>query len=184
MKELVVLGLGSNKAFEQKNKRLLSGIELLEEACRDLSTFIQEMKVSSVWKSAPMYVENQDFFYNMVVSGYYDGTPQKLLKKINAVEARWGRNRKKEFRNGPRTLDIDIEFYGERILKTEKLTIPHERITERAFVVFPLLEILPDSADKVTGESFAAIAKRLSDQNVVRFGEVDYGRRNIDINSR
>ncbi len=183
MKELVVLGLGSNKSFEQKDKTVLSSIQLLNNACCDLSAFIQELKVSSVWKSAPMYVENQDLFYNMVVCGYYEGTPQKLLKKINAIEARWGRDRGQEFRNGPRSLDIDIELYGERIMKTKKLTIPHERITERAFVLFPLLEILPDSADKVTGESYAAIAKRLSDQNVVRFGEVNYGR-NIDINRK
>ncbi len=184
MEELVVLGLGSNKSFEQSNKSVLSGIQIFEHVLRELEEFISDLKVSSVWKSAPMYFENQDYFYNMVVCGYYDGTPQKLLKKINAVEARWGRDRKKEFHNGPRTLDIDIELYGRRIVKTKSLTIPHERITERAFVLFPLLEILPDSADIKTGESFAAIAKRLSDQNVVRFGEVEYGRRNIDINSR
>ena len=89
-----------------------------------------------------MDVTDQDDFYNMVVAGDFRGTPRQLLEKIHAVEAELGRDRAKEFRNGPRSIDIDIEIFGKESVNESDLVIPHDRSTERAFVMKPLLEIL------------------------------------------
>lgn len=100
-----------------------------------------------------MYVTNQDDFYNMVLTGFYEGEPRDLLNKIHEVEASLGRNRDNEFRNGPRSLDIDIELFGNRRIVETDLIIPHERIHERAFVLVPLLEVLRNNADEISESS-------------------------------
>lgn len=104
--------------------------------------FVENILVSSVYRTAAMYVTDQDDFYNMVVAGDFRGTPRQLLDKIHAVEAELGRDRTKEIRNGPRSIDIDIEIFGRETVSEKDLVIPHERLTERAFVLKPLLEIL------------------------------------------
>lgn len=151
----VVLGLGSNKSLYFKGETL-EPIEILKQACLHLSklflpqTFVQ----SSVYKTKAMYYENQDDFYNMVVLGDYEGEPENLLKETQKIEAIFGRNRSKEIPNGPRSLDIDIELFYDRIIKTVSLTIPHPKMKERAFVLRPLLEISPESADPISGQFF------------------------------
>ena len=102
----VVLGLGSNKSFKTD-----SPVVTLEKACRDLSLILSNVRLSSVYKTKAMYVEDQEDFYNMVLEGKTQLTPEALLKKIHEIEAKYGRNRAKEIRFGPRTLDIDIELY-------------------------------------------------------------------------
>ncbi|MCQ2240547.1 2-amino-4-hydroxy-6-hydroxymethyldihydropteridine diphosphokinase [Treponema sp.] len=133
----VVLGLGSNRSFESH-----SCTEILSMAIERIGGFVSGVISSSVYRTAAMYVTDQDDFYNMVVAGDFRGTPRELLNKIHAVEAELGRDRSKEFRNGPRSIDIDIEIFGKESLNEIDLVIPHERLTERAFVLEPLLEIL------------------------------------------
>lgn len=151
----VVLGLGSNRSFLLDNE-ILEPLEILKRACLAISklfrpnSFVQ----SSVIKTKAMYYENQDDFYNMIVLGDYDEEPEELLKKTQEIEAFFGRDRTKEIPNGPRSLDIDIELFYDRILNTPFLTIPHPRIKERDFVLRPLLEIFPDSADPISGQLF------------------------------
>ena len=88
-----------------------------------------------------------------------------MLDDIHQIEAKFGRNRKKEIRNGPRTLDIDIELFGNQIIKTNTLEIPHIRIKERAFVLKPMLEILPNLADPITGDLFEIAFFSLSEED-------------------
>ncbi len=140
--ERVVLGLGSNKKLNS-----LTSIELLQNACQELSSFIKDIEFSSMYKTAAMYFENQDDFYNMVAVGKFEGTAEDLLGKIHAIEQKFGRDRSKEFRNGPRSLDIDIELFGTQNIKTNDLVVPHERLCERAFVIIPFLEVLKRNAD-------------------------------------
>lgn len=125
-------------------------LQLLEQACSELSAILQNPVFSSVYRTKAMYVEDQDDFYNMVAYGFVadEEDPYIFLDKINEIEAKYGRNRVEEIRFGPRPLDIDIEIFGNHYLKTEKLTIPHPRIKEREFVLVPLLEILEQTADK------------------------------------
>lgn len=140
--EYVVLGLGSNKPFDG-----ISCVEILSRACAAISQFISGLELSSVYRTGAMYVCGQDDFYNMVAAGNYSGTPESLLERIHQVENSFGRNRAAEFRNGPRTLDIDIELFGLQTVRTPSLTVPHERLFERSFVLVPLLEVLKKNAD-------------------------------------
>jgi len=137
MSEIVVLGLGSNTAFGDSDS-----IDLLHKACTELSCVLSNMQQSSVYQTKPMYVEEQSDFYNMVVSGEYSGKAEELLDFIHSVEAKLGRNRDKEIRFGPRSIDIDIELFGEEKIRTPELEIPHPRLFERAFVLVPLVELL------------------------------------------
>lgn len=138
----VVLGLGSNRQFDN-----FVPLQLLECACIDLQTVLEDISFSSVYRTKAMYVTDQDDFYNMAVTGFYGGTAEELLKDCHVIENKFGRDRTKEFRNGPRPLDIDIELFGEERLSTADLVIPHERLCERAFVLEPMLEILSACAD-------------------------------------
>lgn len=141
--ESIVLGLGSNKSYNN-----FSPLDLLKKAVNMLSEFISDLEYSSVYKTAAMYHENQEDFYNMVVSGKFSGSPRDLLNKIHEVENKLGRNRESEFRNGPRSMDIDIELFSNFNVNEEDLIIPHERLYERAFVLVPLLEIFSKNAEE------------------------------------
>ena len=142
MSHLVALGLGTNREFNG-----LKGPGLLAHACARLSEILTSIRFSAVYRTAAMYVTDQDDFYNMVVAGRFEGSPQSLLKVIHSIEADFGRNREKEIRNGPRPLDIDIELFARRRIVQDDLVVPHERMTERAFVLRPLLDILNKNAD-------------------------------------
>lgn len=181
---MVVLGLGSNKNYIDPCGNVFEPIQILTEAVKELSLLLDNILVSSVYSSAPMYYEKQENFFNMVVAGDYKGTPENLLIDINKIEAKWGRYRPNEIPNGPRSLDIDIELFDNLIVNTSKLTIPHKKIAEREFVLLPLLEILPESTDITSGQSFADIYANLAPQNVHKIAEVDYGRTSNDSNRK
>lgn len=128
------------------------------------------MRVSSLYVTKPREYFDQPDFYNAVATGEFRGSPRELLAIIGSIEKKWGRDRTREIPKGPRTLDIDIELFGNIQIREPDLIIPHERMGERQFVLVPLLELLPDSADPVTGEPFRVIAERLPDQGVKKAG--------------
>ena len=128
----VILGLGSNRNYNG-----LTSLQILSKACTSLSEILSFITLSSVYISKPMYYENQDDFYNMALSGFLDDDilPEVLLEKIHLIEKEFGRNREKEIRNGPRSLDIDIEYIEGLSLNTENLKIPHPKIIGVKFVL-------------------------------------------------
>jgi 2-amino-4-hydroxy-6-hydroxymethyldihydropteridine diphosphokinase len=99
-------------------------------------------QVSRVYETDPMYVADQPAFLNMVVSGWTDLPPLVLLDRVKSLETEIGRV--PSFTNGPRAIDIDILLHGDTVLATDRLTLPHPRIAERAFVLAPLADIAPD----------------------------------------
>ena len=142
----VALGLGSNKGFGGR-----SCLEILGGAVAALADVLEGLEWSSVYKTRAMYYTDQDDFYNMAVLGFAPDAlaPLLLLQKTQAIEARFGRDRSQEFRNGPRSLDIDIELFGGQTINAEALTVPHPRLKERAFVLVPIVEILAKDADNI-----------------------------------
>ncbi len=164
----VILGLGSNCPYKGKGS-----VELLSIAVKLLSDFVSDIRISSVYETKPMYVLSQDNFFNAVLRGNVSEklSPLALLEKIHQVEASLGRDRSKEIRFGPRTIDIDIEKLGNLQMDTEILTIPHPRIKERAFVLIPLLEILSESADEKIREKCRVWLSELPDEGVVKSPE-------------
>lgn len=110
----------------------------------------------------------------MAVSGYFDGDCHSLLKICQNIEADFGRNRLNEISKGPRTLDIDIELFGNLCIREDDLTVPHCELANRQFVMVPLLELHPDCADPVTGVPYRELCAALPDQGVKKDGKL-YG---------
>ena len=147
----VLLGLGSNKSYNNK-----SPLELLAAAGQELSLLMSDIHFSSVYKTPAMYVTDQEDFYNAAALGYVTDNADAFdfLHKINEIEAKFGRDRAKEIRFGPRSLDIDIELFGDEHIDSPSLQIPHIRMEERAFVLIPSIEVLKYSADEIVREKY------------------------------
>ncbi|MBR1913123.1 MAG: 2-amino-4-hydroxy-6-hydroxymethyldihydropteridine diphosphokinase [Treponema sp.] len=152
----IVLGLGSNRSYDGKTPQ-----KLLAAACSELSWRVVDMKKSSLYRTKALYYTDQDDFYNMVVAGRFEGSAHDLLDFIHGIESKYGRNRAKEVRNGPRSLDIDIELFGQQVIREKNLVVPHERLLERAFVLVPLVEVLPSYA-----EIYEDALKKVSAQDI------------------
>ena len=161
--ETIILGLGSNKG---DSKAILAG------AIGKLASFLTDVRISSLYITKPQEYLDQEDFHNMVIAGGYTDTPVSLLKTIQQIETAYGRNRSNEIPKGPRTLDIDILFFGRQQvrLSVPPLTVPHPAVHQRAFVLIPLLELYPDYTDPVTGEALAAVLAALPEQGVSKSG--------------
>ncbi|MCI6953998.1 MAG: 2-amino-4-hydroxy-6-hydroxymethyldihydropteridine diphosphokinase [Candidatus Treponema excrementipullorum] len=158
----IVLGLGSNHSLGD-----LSSPEILKRACVLLEEKIVHIKKSSLYRTTAMYYEDQEDFYNMVVAGFYSGSPRELLDFIHEVERSLGRDRTKEFRNGPRTLDVDIELFDNEKINDSDLIIPHPRMEERAFVLIPMLEIFSENAElDIKGQYYKECLEKLPPQGI------------------
>jgi len=155
--ERVYLGLGSNVGDRSGN---------LEKALAALSGQIAIEIVSSIYETEPVGYEAQDWFLNLVCCGKTELDPEALLAFTKSIEK--GMGRQEAFRNAPRIIDIDILFYGDRIIKTEELIIPHPRITERAFVLVPLAQIAPGFIHPVNGKSISKLLSELDGTKQVR----------------
>lgn len=170
MEHPVLLGLGSNQTLLHNGQRF-EPYHVLEKACRKLSAHIQTMRVSSVYRTKPMYVEDQEDFYNMAVFGLFEGEPKELLACTQTIEGYFGRNRSTEIKNGPRTLDIDIELFSDRIIHSPNLHIPHPLLCERAFILVPMLEVLPENAEIKVREFYTSCLNKIGSKDVVKFCE-------------
>jgi 2-amino-4-hydroxy-6-hydroxymethyldihydropteridine diphosphokinase len=118
--------------------------------------------VSAVYETTPVGYVDQPDFLNAVVRLETDLPPVPLLDALNTIEANMGRVR--TFRNAPRTLDLDLLLYGDQIVSTPRLTIPHPRMHERAFVLAPLSEIGPDAEHPILKRSAADLWRDLRDR--------------------
>jgi len=129
------IGLGSNlgdrRSYIRKALRLLNDIP-----------GIKVRRVAPIYHTAPMGFTHQDWFFNTVAEIETTLSPDALLAALLAVEARLGRVRTQRW--GPRTIDLDILLYGDLKLDTPDLTVPHPRLTERAFAVVPLADLAPE----------------------------------------
>ena len=152
---LVVLGLGSN--IGDSRSTILDAVKALEN-------ILMELRCASIYETEPLYVTNQNRFINTAVMGYFQGTPQELLVRINSIESHFGRDRSKEQRWGSRSMDIDILLFGDLVIKEQDLEIPHPRLKERRFALEPLLELLPDADEPGTDLSYQLVRKALPDQ--------------------
>lgn len=128
----VFLGLGSN---------LGESLVHLREAYHLLNPYFHNLVASSIVQSDPMYVVDQPKFYNQVLKGSTDLSARELLNHIQTIQEKIGRV--KTYRHGPRSIDIDILYFGDLVLSEPDLEIPHPRIHERLFVLQPLVELEP-----------------------------------------
>jgi 2-amino-4-hydroxy-6-hydroxymethyldihydropteridine diphosphokinase len=139
---IVFLGLGSNLGNKE---------DLINKTLTFISEIYTVKKTSHLYLTEPVGNITQDWFLNCVVEIQTDVYPKKLLSIFKSIERKLGRT--KTVKNGPRTIDIDILFYGDHVIKTKTLVIPHPLIQERLFVLQPMMDINPDLIHPVLKKS-------------------------------
>ncbi len=132
---LAYIGLGSN---------LEAPAEQIKTALTDLQSLpaTQLLKTSSLYASPPMGPQDQPDYINAVALLDTSLSAHELLDALQAIEQQHGRQRKRHW--GERTLDLDILLYDQQMIEDERLSVPHPGLTQRAFVIYPLLEIAGD----------------------------------------
>ena len=147
----VAIGLGANLGGRRAH---------LQFAVDRLSAILRGVRVSTFIESEPVDVlEPQPAYLNGALVGETTLSPRELLDALMALEREQGRVRTTY--HAPRTLDLDLILYGDRLVHEPGLDVPHPRFRERAFVVDPLMEIAPDLVDPVTGKTVAQLSHSL-----------------------
>ena len=152
------LSLGTNLGNRKKNLAL--ACSLLEENGAGI------LRASSVYRTEPVDVPDQPWFYNQVVEVETEYDPPALLNLVKAIEKKL--KRVPALDKGPRTIDIDILLAGNTVIQTRRLMIPHPRLTERNFVLVPLREIAPHAVHPLLHKRVIDLVQASADLAVVR----------------
>jgi 2-amino-4-hydroxy-6-hydroxymethyldihydropteridine diphosphokinase len=161
----VYLSLGSNLGDREKN--ILTAIRLISS----MEGF-ETIELSPIYVTEPVDMEPESpSFLNMVIKGEFIYTPAELLANIEKIESELGRTEKGKKK--PRTIDIDILLFGDTILKNDNLAIPHKLMTERAFVLGPLLQIAPDLIHPGSKKRFDSYLSKKEIDNLILYKELD-----------
>lgn len=153
----VFLGIGSNIGNRAGN--IHDAIGLLEKNVGKIA------KKSHVYETQPWGEPNQDPFYNQVVMLNTTLDPRDLLDKISRIERELGRERKEKW--GPRVIDIDILFYGKRVIRDKGLEIPHPELHKRGFVLVPMMEIAPEFEHPILNKQIDDLYMNCEDESAV-----------------
>jgi 2-amino-4-hydroxy-6-hydroxymethyldihydropteridine diphosphokinase len=158
------IGLGSNLGDRARH---------ITDAIASLAEAVSLVRVSSLYETAPVGGPDQGAYLNSVVVVDTDLSARELLTTCLDIERDHGRERRERW--GPRTLDLDVLLYGGETLSDADLTLPHPRMTERRFVLEPLLEAWPD-ATLPTGQPLAVFTAAVSEQKVRKLETIVPGR--------
>ncbi|HSP47060.1 MAG TPA: 2-amino-4-hydroxy-6-hydroxymethyldihydropteridine diphosphokinase [Clostridiaceae bacterium] len=153
--ERVYLSLGSNMGDREAN---------LEEAVRLLKEKVRVRKVSALYETEPWGFKDQDRFLNIALEGETDLMPLDLLDFTQGIEMAMKRVKTRVY--GPRIIDVDILLYGDVEMHEDRLTIPHPKMKERAFVLIPLQEIAEDL--KIGNEALSELVSKVDEKEVTR----------------
>jgi 2-amino-4-hydroxy-6-hydroxymethyldihydropteridine diphosphokinase len=141
-------------------------------AVRRLEAVLDDLTMSDVYETAPVGIEAQPRFLNACVTGITLLPPRELLRALHGVEQKGGRVRQGP-RFGPRTIDLDLLLYGDVIIDSADLTVPHPRMLDRAFVLVPLADVAGDWRVPGSSDSVRALATRVDAVGVRRLGTLD-----------
>ncbi|HXI10242.1 MAG TPA: 2-amino-4-hydroxy-6-hydroxymethyldihydropteridine diphosphokinase [Thermodesulfobacteriota bacterium] len=148
----VFISMGSNLGDRVANCR---------EAVRRLAGYdgVRVVKTSSLYETEPWGVTDQGPFINAVVEIDTGLAPEPLFELLKSIEAEMGRTKGRRW--GPRLIDLDLIFYGDRVVDTERLKVPHPSVEERAFVLVPLSELAPGFTHPASGRPVSEILSGL-----------------------
>ncbi|MGB3863075.1 MAG: 2-amino-4-hydroxy-6-hydroxymethyldihydropteridine diphosphokinase [Candidatus Aminicenantaceae bacterium] len=152
------LSLGSNLGNRERN--LVKAAELLSEAG------ICIVSTSSVYKTEPVEIVTEFWFYNQVLEVETNFVPEELLFQVKRIEEQMGRVHAQCFSS--RSIDIDILLAGKKTVSTKILQIPHPRMAERNFVLCPLAEIAPEVKHPVLNEKIKDLLEKSKDRSYVK----------------
>lgn len=138
----VFIALGSNLGDSPKN---------LNHAIDQIAQLYPVIRSSSILITKAKYIEDQPDFHNQVIEIQGHGSASEMLTHLHQIEHHMGRVRTIKY--GPRIIDLDIIFFGDQIISTDSLKIPHPGLYERDFVLSPLNEIAPDFICPLTGKT-------------------------------
>jgi len=158
-----VIGLGSN--LGARVPTLISAVRALQQATSVIT-------LSPLFRSAPVGGPAQAEYYNAAARIAFAGDAHQLLVLLHGVEAAHGRERREHW--GPRTLDLDLLWIAGVQVASAELTVPHARLTERAFALMPLVALVPNAEHPTSGERFEAILRRLGSAGVQSVTEPDW----------
>jgi 2-amino-4-hydroxy-6-hydroxymethyldihydropteridine diphosphokinase len=152
MRRIAYISLGSNLGNRSEN--IQQAIDYLY-ACPQ----VKILKISSLYKTEPWGVKKQPEFLNAVIKLQTDLGPESLHRYLQEIEYKLHRKRDKKW--GPRTIDLDILFFGKILIDEEDLKVPHPEIADRAFVLIPLAEIAPKLYHPVLKKTIATLLSEL-----------------------
>jgi 2-amino-4-hydroxy-6-hydroxymethyldihydropteridine diphosphokinase len=157
MSTVVYLSLGSNLCDREKN---------LRDAISRLGSEGRVISVSSFYETEPVDFVAQPWFLNCAMALETELLPESLMAAVLRIEREMGRLRTQD--KGPRTIDIDILLYGDLIVNSEHLTIPHPAMHQRRFVLEPLAEIAAEAKHPLLKQSLAELRDALVGDQAVR----------------
>jgi 2-amino-4-hydroxy-6-hydroxymethyldihydropteridine diphosphokinase len=150
------LSLGSNVG--NRERMLGEALQLIE------APGLHVARVSPIYETEPQDFKNQPWFLNLVAEIQSTLFPMQLLTRVRKIERKLGRKRTVD--KGPRSIDIDILLYGESVIDSEDLVVPHPRMTERRFVLQPLADLAPDLRHPVLRRTVRELLAGVSGQTV------------------
>jgi 2-amino-4-hydroxy-6-hydroxymethyldihydropteridine diphosphokinase len=154
----IYLGLGTNLGDRLENLREVE--RLLVDAG------VQILQKSPIYETEPVGLKNQGWFLNMVVEAETDLSAQELLQIVKQVESSMGREKANKW--GPRIIDIDILLFGQEVVDSEDLQIPHRLMHKRKFVLIPFNEIAPDVLHPKIKKTVKELLNECDDAAIVR----------------
>ena len=162
----IPIGKGTKRVYLSLGSNLGDRAAQISRALRELNaTAVEVIQISSHYRTEPVDYQAQPWFTNCVVEVHTSLMPLQLLRALQSIERRMGR--KRGLPKGPRPIDIDILFFENAVVRSATLTIPHERLTERKFVLVPLREIAPNLRHPVTQQTVVEMLNQTRDTSKV-----------------
>lgn len=150
-KSTVFISIGSNMGDKYAN--CIRGIEHINKLHKT-----EVVQIANFYRTEPVDYKDQDWFVNSALKVETELDPQELMVSLKKIEQELGQY-EKSVRFGPRIIDLDIIFYQDMVINTEKLTIPHPRMHKRCFVLKPLCDIASEIIHPVLGDSAKELLK-------------------------